>query len=363
MSQQPMRGTRLGSESFEVDTNKNLSPRKICLYRCANDHTSEMVFSADAEIPVAWGCKTCSLEGALLDDSGKQAFSTILKTDKAKPWDYIDQTDSATGGKQSIGNIFSITNKPSVWTYVNTATTLDVGAKFTSTKTMWDLIDTTPKDITQYLLTSPTGNKINFWDWITVVKKRPTDLIDTSTGLAITNTTTIANTSLPVTFDAPQPVYLASNDRSPIAVDINKSANGQNAYLKVLTQKSASSGWGLATGGYISGPGGPTSDSIPAMLSDGEYVVRASAVSSYGKGMLDAINNKKFATGGLATKYAIGGAVGTGNNSSFSDNSVYNINVTANTSANADDIANTVIKAIQRQQNSLTTSRNMGSMR
>ena len=78
MSQQPMRGSRLGAESFEQDTNKNLSPRQTCLYRCANDHTSEMIFSADAEIPVAWGCKQCSLEGALLDVEGKQAFETEL---------------------------------------------------------------------------------------------------------------------------------------------------------------------------------------------------------------------------------------------------------------------------------------------
>ncbi|NBS62055.1 MAG: hypothetical protein EBT26_08485 [Microbacteriaceae bacterium] len=66
MSQQPMRGSRLGAESFEQDTNKNLSPRQTCLYRCANDHTTEMIFSADAEIPVAWGVE------------GKQAFETEL---------------------------------------------------------------------------------------------------------------------------------------------------------------------------------------------------------------------------------------------------------------------------------------------
>jgi hypothetical protein len=118
-----------------------------------------------------------------------------------------------------------------------------------------------------------------------------------------------------------------------------------------------------ATGGYVSGIGGPTSDMIPAMLSNGEYVVKASAVSQYGTQLLDSINNKKFATGGLARNYAVGGSVGDNNNSSFSDNSVYNINVTANTNASADDIAQTVIKAIQRQQNALTTSRNMGSMR
>jgi SLT domain-containing protein len=56
----------------------------------------------------------------------------------------------------------------------------------------------------------------------------------------------------------------------------------------------------VASGGHITGPGGPTSDSIPAMLSAGEYVVNASAVSKYGKSMMDAINGQHFATGGLA---------------------------------------------------------------
>jgi hypothetical protein len=47
---------------------------------------------------------------------------------------------------------------------------------------------------------------------------------------------------------------------------------------------------GLATGGYprrtgqISGPGTETSDSIPAMLSDGEFVMTAKAVRGLGKG-------------------------------------------------------------------------------
>jgi hypothetical protein len=46
----------------------------------------------------------------------------------------------------------------------------------------------------------------------------------------------------------------------------------------------------LAKGGYprrtgqISGPGTPTSDSIPAMLSDGEFVMTAKAVRGAGKG-------------------------------------------------------------------------------
>ncbi|MEV0183806.1 hypothetical protein AB0I54_31660 [Streptomyces sp. NPDC050625] len=46
--------------------------------------------------------------------------------------------------------------------------------------------------------------------------------------------------------------------------------------------------------GLIRGAGSATSDSIPAMLSNGEYVVRASAVSKYGTGLLDSINSGRY---------------------------------------------------------------------
>jgi TP901 family phage tail tape measure protein len=53
-----------------------------------------------------------------------------------------------------------------------------------------------------------------------------------------------------------------------------------------------------AAGGHITGPGTGTSDSIPAMLSHGEYVVKASSVAKYGVSTLDAINTQKFHKGG-----------------------------------------------------------------
>jgi hypothetical protein len=56
-------------------------------------------------------------------------------------------------------------------------------------------------------------------------------------------------------------------------------------------------------GGYISGPGTGTSDSIPAMLSNGEFVVNAKSASSFGYGNLEAIN--KMAQGGLAARFDI----------------------------------------------------------
>ncbi|MEE8725547.1 MAG: phage tail tape measure protein, partial [Bifidobacterium crudilactis] len=58
-----------------------------------------------------------------------------------------------------------------------------------------------------------------------------------------------------------------------------------------------------AAGGYISGPGTATSDSIPARLSNGEYVIRASAVDHYGVGLFDQLNYQRYATGGLVQQY------------------------------------------------------------
>jgi murein DD-endopeptidase MepM/ murein hydrolase activator NlpD len=61
---------------------------------------------------------------------------------------------------------------------------------------------------------------------------------------------------------------------------------------------------GRATGGIVHGPGTKNSDSITAKLSDGEYVVRASAVDEYGTSMLDQINERKFAKGGYVSSQA-----------------------------------------------------------
>lgn len=64
-------------------------------------------------------------------------------------------------------------------------------------------------------------------------------------------------------------------------------------------------GGGLAGGGLVDGPGTATSDSVPMMLSKGEYVVRASSVARPGvRAMLEGLNS--------GTGYALqGGAAGT----------------------------------------------------
>ena len=96
-----------------------------------------------------------------------------------------------------------------------------------------------------------------------------------------------------------------------------------------------------AKGGYISGPGGPTSDLIPAMLSNGEYVLKASAVSKYGIGMLDSMNAMKYGHGGYVVPsspamYNSGGSVG------GTINAIFNIS-----GVDAEEAANHAVKKIE----------------
>jgi len=63
-------------------------------------------------------------------------------------------------------------------------------------------------------------------------------------------------------------------------------------------------------GGSVMGPGTGTSDDIPAMLSNGEYVIRAKAVKALGVDTLDRMNHaEKFGIGGFARRFAKGGKV------------------------------------------------------
>jgi murein DD-endopeptidase MepM/ murein hydrolase activator NlpD len=93
-------------------------------------------------------------------------------------------------------------------------------------------------------------------------------------------------------------------------VQNSNGGEGSSAYTTTGTTSSPSSSGATtqnptvtrnASGGYISGAGGPKADLIPARLSNGEYVVQASAVDQYGVGMMNAINEQKFADGGFVS--------------------------------------------------------------
>ena len=97
------------------------------------------------------------------------------------------------------------------------------------------------------------------------------------------------------------------------------------ARLKLLTDKNLNvhtsytgtapgQGHTAAGGGYIRGPGTTTSDSIPASLSDKEYVVKAKAVDYYGVDTMHAINSMRFSAGGYVGPRSSGSAPASGGN-------------------------------------------------
>jgi hypothetical protein len=73
-------------------------------------------------------------------------------------------------------------------------------------------------------------------------------------------------------------------------------------------------GSGFASGGYVRGAGSGTSDSIPAWLSNGEFVIRAAAVRQYGLSFLRAVNGMRLNPGRMKLgmpAFAMGGLVDT----------------------------------------------------
>lgn len=62
MSQETLRGTSLGMQSFESEENVIYADRKTISFECANNHITEVVFAEDAEIPEIWQCRICSTE-------------------------------------------------------------------------------------------------------------------------------------------------------------------------------------------------------------------------------------------------------------------------------------------------------------
>lgn len=64
----------------------------------------------------------------------------------------------------------------------------------------------------------------------------------------------------------------------------------------------------FADGGFVRGPGTSKSDSIPARLSNGEYVMNANAVRKHGVSKLDAMNQGHMLAGGANQKQLAGRA-------------------------------------------------------
>ena len=105
----------------------------------------------------------------------------------------------------------------------------------------------------------------------------------------------------------PAPSAAAVGDAAVLAARqriLNGSRNPADRDLVDRYKAQQNAPQGHAAGGWIKGPGGPTSDRIPAMLSNGEFVVQAKAAGRF-LPLLHAINEGRlshFAQGGQARR-------------------------------------------------------------
>lgn len=155
---------------------------------------------------------------------------------------------------------------------------------------------------------------IGIGDITTGVTALGTGLKTANSALSIFGGTTGSASTLLTGFNAVQGVLNATTKPAESATTISTtmamntlsaSAMTASAALQSMSAAGGIGIFGFASGGYISGPGTSTSDSIPAMLSNGEYVINADAVSRVGAPLLDAINQgrsiRHFASGGLVS--------------------------------------------------------------
>ena len=67
MSDRVLRGTRLGSVSYESDRHTEFAPRLRTAYDCPQGHATEVPFAAEADIPSSWECRVCGATALLRD--------------------------------------------------------------------------------------------------------------------------------------------------------------------------------------------------------------------------------------------------------------------------------------------------------
>ncbi|MFM0518041.1 phage tail length tape measure family protein [Caballeronia jiangsuensis] len=117
-----------------------------------------------------------------------------------------------------------------------------------------------------------------------------------------------------------------SSFASSVMADLAKialKAAESRLFSSVLDSPFFSSGGAVshfADGGHITGAGSGTSDSIPAMLSNGEFVVNAASTKKY-RSLLESIN------AGQAQHFATGGAVGSAPAASSGGGGTVNVNI------------------------------------
>src|SRR3954449_8523701 len=70
MGERVLRGSRLGTTSYETDRNTDLAPRQDVFYDCPRGHAVTVLMSAEADLPATWECNVCGGVALLRDGHG-----------------------------------------------------------------------------------------------------------------------------------------------------------------------------------------------------------------------------------------------------------------------------------------------------
>ena len=128
----------------------------------------------------------------------------------------------------------------------------------------------------------------------------------------------------------PEIVTIGHTEGAEAAKRAIDAVQSKTVYINVQRAGLQSSVWGddYATGGRIIGPGTGTSDDVPIMASNGEFMVRTWAAQKIGYARMAYINRTgeipRFADGGVIGQYATTGALSRPGDSYASVNTVTN---------------------------------------
>lgn len=91
MSDRALRGTRLGTQSFEDERGVEMAPRTQIAYDCTRGHAFTLVFAHDADVPSLWECPRCGAEGTRRDGG---AIEDKLTKPVRTHWDMLRERRS-----------------------------------------------------------------------------------------------------------------------------------------------------------------------------------------------------------------------------------------------------------------------------
>ncbi|MGI9064088.1 MAG: RNA polymerase-binding protein RbpA [Pseudonocardiaceae bacterium] len=76
MADRVLRGSRLGTVSYETDRDHDLAPRRSVQYACPKGHTFDVPFADDAEPPATWECRLHGNDSEVIDGSHAEQKKT-----------------------------------------------------------------------------------------------------------------------------------------------------------------------------------------------------------------------------------------------------------------------------------------------